>query len=250
MPKVRRVSERRANKAVATVSSAQPATMVLPSLADNPSQMAPQGSPAPVEAPALHDAWCVGSSIVKRAFFSARNRPDGLNLGLTSLGCSLWWQGRGGMRWAEIDRRVAFLLSINNPPKFLIMHCGGNDMGRLSVGDLRFAIIATMRQLACKLPQTRLVWSQILPRPQWQHQGKGKEREVGRKRINSAAGKEVILLGGCYIKYPDIVIDQSALFLPDGVHLSQIGTDIFLNTLSGALRTFITSSDTVYPKQW
>ena len=130
MPKVRRVSERRANKAVATVSSAQPATMVLPSLADNPSQMAPQGSPAPVEAPALHDAWCVGSSIVKRAFFSARNRPDGLNLGLTSLGCSLWWQGRGGMRWAEIDRRVAFLLTMNNPPKFLIMHCGGNDMGR------------------------------------------------------------------------------------------------------------------------
>ena len=54
-----------------------------------------------------------------------------------------------------------------------------------------------------------------------------------------------ILLGGCYIKYPDIVIGQSALFLPDGVHLSQIGTDIFLNTLSGALRTFITSSDTV-----
>ena len=36
----------------------------------------------------------------------------------------------------------------------------------------------------------------------------------------------------------------------DGVQLSQIGTDIFLNTLSGALRTFITSSDTVYPKQW
>ena len=154
------------------------------------------------------------------------------------------------MRWAEIDRRVAFILTMNNPPKFLIMHCGGNDMGRLSVGDLRFAIIATMRQLACKLPQTRLVWSQILPRPQWQQQGKGKEREVGRKRINSAAGKEVILLGGCYIKYPDIVIGQSALFLPDGVHLSQIGTDIFLNTLSGALRTFITSSDTVYPKQW
>ena len=53
MPKVRRVSERRANKAVATVSSAQPATMVLPSLADNPSQMAPQGSPAPVEAPVV-----------------------------------------------------------------------------------------------------------------------------------------------------------------------------------------------------
>ena len=129
------------------------------------------------------------------------------------------------------------------------MQCGGNDMGTLSVGDLRFAIIATMRQLACKLPQTRLVWLQILPRPHWQQQGKCKEREVGRKRINSAAGK-VILLGGCYIKYPDIVIGQPALFLPDGVHLSQIRTVIVLNTLSGALRTFITSSDTVYPKQW
>ena len=46
MPKVRRVSERRAKKAAATVSSAQPATM-----ADNLSQMAPQGTSAPVEAP-------------------------------------------------------------------------------------------------------------------------------------------------------------------------------------------------------
>ena len=47
------------------------------------------------------------------------------------------------------------------------------------------------------------------------------------------------------------LLKQLLAILPEnGVHLSQIGTDIFLNTLSGALRTFITSSDTVYPKQW
>ena len=137
------------------------------------------------------------------------------------------------MRWVEIDRKVTFLLTINNSSKLLVMHCEGNGMGTMSVEDLRFAIVATMRQLAQNLPQTRLVWSQILLRQKWKHQGK--EMEAGRKRIISATGKEVIRLGGYYIKYADIVIDQSALFLSDGVHLSPIGTDMFLYTLSGAL---------------
>ena len=98
------------------------------------------------------------------------------------------------------------------------------------MGVLRFVILATMRQLTQKLPQTRLVWLPILLRPKWKHQGKDKETEAGRKRIDSAAGKEVIRLGGCCIKYPDIVIGLSALFLPDG-------TNIFLTPRAGLCET-------------
>ena len=111
------------------------------------------------------------------------------------------------------------------------MHCGGNDMGTMSVGNLRFAIITTIRQLAQTLSQTRFVWSQILPWPKVKYQGKDTEMEAGRKQINSVAGKGVIRMGGCYIKYPDIVICQSAVFLADGVRLSQIGRYIFSQNL-------------------
>ena len=71
------------------VSSAQPATMVLPSLADNPSQMAPQGSPAPVEAPgnvvlpipSVHDTLGVNVSY--------SNREKIINGQYLDLGCLL-----------------------------------------------------------------------------------------------------------------------------------------------------------------
>ena len=105
MPKVRRVSERRANKAVATVSSAQPATMVLPSLADNPSQMAPQGSPAPVEAPgnvvlpipSVHDTLGVNVSY--------SNREKIINGQYLDLGCLLETQTR------ELNDRAIILVN-------------------------------------------------------------------------------------------------------------------------------------------
>ena len=105
MPKVRRVSERRANKAVATVNSAQPATMVLPSLADNPSQMAPQGSPAPVEAPgnvvlpipSVHDTLGVNVSY--------SNREKIINGQYLDLGCLLETQTR------ELNDRAIILVN-------------------------------------------------------------------------------------------------------------------------------------------
>ena len=84
----------------------------------------------------------------------------------------------------------------------------------------------------------------------WKHQYKDKEIEAGKSGIRSAAWTEVIRLGGCCIKYPDIVIGESTLFLSDGVHLTPIGTSIFLSTLNGSLRNFITTIDAVYPKRW
>ncbi|VDI73212.1 Hypothetical predicted protein [Mytilus galloprovincialis] len=43
------------------------------------------------------NVWIVGSSIVKHAFVTARDRPGGVNLGLGRLNASFWWQGKGGM---------------------------------------------------------------------------------------------------------------------------------------------------------
>ena len=94
MPKVRKVSERRTKKAAAPVSSAQPATMVLPSVADNQSQMAPQCSSALLEAPgnvvlpnpSVHDTLSVN--------ISSSNREQINNGQYLDLGCLLETQMR------------------------------------------------------------------------------------------------------------------------------------------------------------
>ena len=68
--------------------------------------------------------------------------------------------------------------------------------------------------------------------------------ERSRGRINSAAATEAIKLRGAYIKYPDV---KHALLADDGVHLSALGYEMFLNTIQGALETFIDSNTVVYP---
>jgi hypothetical protein len=41
--------------------------------------------------------WIIGSSIIKKALIEARKRPGGIQLVLTRLCMSLWWQGRSEM---------------------------------------------------------------------------------------------------------------------------------------------------------
>ena len=67
-----------------------------------------------------------------------------------------------------------------------------------------------------------------------------------RIRINSAIASFVLENGGHYIKYPDI-LHNSTFLKEDGVHLTDLGNDIFLNNLQGALEMFICSGSYTYP---
>ena len=68
------------------------------------------------------------------------------------------------------------------------------------------------------------------------------------KRLNNSKASEIIKNGGCYMKYPDIKAGNELLFQADGVHLSDIGNDIFLNTICTAMEQFVSSGTQVYPK--
>lgn len=48
-------------------------------------------------------------------------------------------------------------------------------------------------------------------------------------------GKGKMVVIGGYIKYPDIKPNDELLFDRDGVHLSEKGTEIFLNTICAAI---------------
>jgi hypothetical protein len=55
-------------------------------------------------------------------------------------------------------------------------------------------------------------------------------------------------MGGGYIHYPDLKPNTTFL-IPDGVHLTPLGNELFLNTIQGALEVFVTRNEVIsYPR--
>lgn len=62
--------------------------------------------------------------------------------------------------------------------------------------------------------------------------------EKCRRRLNSTVAAFSINKGGYYIHYPDI--KPCRIFLEDGVHLTNLGNEVFLNIIQGAIDAFTT----------
>ena len=82
--------------------------------------------------------WCLGSSIIKQAFAVARCRPGGLDLGLADF--SLWWQGYSGLNLLEVIPKLKLLKRIGENPDVIMLHCGGNNIGRTPLKSIRWLI--------------------------------------------------------------------------------------------------------------
>ena len=88
------------------------------------------------------------------------------------------------------------------------------------------------------LPGCSLIWSSILPRRTYRYSKNDHAMETTRKRINRGVRSYILKHGGYVIKYPDFDDRHPALFSDDGVHLSFIGNDIFINQIQSAFETF------------
>ncbi|CAC5421755.1 unnamed protein product [Mytilus coruscus] len=191
--------------------------------------------------------WIVGSSLVKNAFVQARTRPGGINLGLDQNGVQLWWLGKSGMRLNDLLNRIKLMLRYEEPPTYLVLHIGGNDLGEIKTGVLRNRLKNYLKNVSELLLNTTLVWSQILPRLTWRYSADTEAMDRSRQRINSSLASYIIRQGGHYIRYPDIS-PNSTFICQDGVHLTDIGNYIFLNTIQGALEAFLVYSSHTFPE--
>lgn len=190
----------------------------------------------------------MGSSIIKRAFTHARQATrEGIHLDLARYGVNIWWQGKCGMKWHQVLPTIKFLLTIEEPPHILVIHCGGNDIG--ANPRLRADIKQVLGKIRSLLPETMIVWSQILPRLHWRGEISHKAVDNIRKRVNSSVATYLLQAGwGAYIKYPEIAESNPDLFV-DGVHLSDWGNTFFLHSLQQGLQCFLSSDIRVYPSQ-
>ncbi|XP_060557602.1 uncharacterized protein LOC132718014 isoform X2 [Ruditapes philippinarum] len=79
-----------------------PGTVQENGTSEGPSHVVSPGSCSSVELesgfPVIQfQAWLVGSSLIKGAFHQLCTRPDGINIGLDSVGGSLTWEFLGGI---------------------------------------------------------------------------------------------------------------------------------------------------------
>ncbi|KAK3087278.1 hypothetical protein FSP39_003974 [Pinctada imbricata] len=101
--------------------------------------------------------------------------------------------------WYEVDDvlpKVRTLLRIEDPPAYLMIHCSGNDIaGKINSITLRHEIEADPITLSRMLPNTTLVWSQILPRLKWRDEDDHRAVYKIRRRINSKIATFVMRMG-------------------------------------------------------
>ncbi|XP_062605446.1 uncharacterized protein LOC134267241, partial [Saccostrea cucullata] len=163
------------------------------------------------------DIWIIGSSLISWAFLAA------IELGFTSdLNFDkhkILWQGRRGMRWNGVFKLLKHLLTFIDPPKFLVLHCGANDLGRMKTIELIVAIKRDLKKIQMILPHTKIIWSQMITRIAWKCEGRP-DIEKSRARVNSAIAKHILYHhNGGYIKQSNIHHSPDN-YRPDGVHLS------------------------------
>jgi hypothetical protein len=186
----------------------------------------------------VNEIWIIDSSIIDRAHQHSENRPTGCNLGLDNYNCLVRWVGMPGMKWSNVVSLVHGSINLRGIPK-AVPHCGGNDIGDVPCGAQFHQMKFTITILSRMLPGCSVIWSRILPRRSWWYSNNDRAMEITRKRINRGIRSYILKYGGYVVKYPDFDDRHPGVFLDDGVHLSFIGNNIFLNQLQSAFETFI-----------
>lgn len=150
------------------------------------------------------------------------------------------WQGRGGLKLDKLKRHIRLLMTLDSFPSYIVIHIAGNDIGETRFGFLVYKLKRLISCINLMLPNTMLIWSQILPRLHWRFSNNGTSMERLRRRLNSTIGAHMIKRGGGYIRYPDIKL-SSQFVLPDSVHLTSLGNEIFLKNLQCGLEQIMSN---------
>lgn len=96
----------------------------------------------------------------------------------------------------DVKYSIEKLKMFHDNPDYVILHCGGNNIGRQPGNELRRHIKELLYDgpdcLQALLPNTIFIWSQIIPRRTWRYIPLNLLANIIRKRINSCVGAFII----------------------------------------------------------
>ncbi|XP_066446921.1 uncharacterized protein [Eleutherodactylus coqui] len=173
--------------------------------------------------------WVLGHSYIYWAENRARARPMGAHLG--QMDVCVQWHGIRGLKWTGLLHEV-LQVSRRSPDRVvLVIHAGGNDLGKMKVGEL----LTLMKEDLCRFKKffnkVILVWSDIVARRFWREARDMEAIERARRNVNFKMSRFVQSIGGVAIRHWELEKREIGMFRGDGVHLSDIGTDTFLSGL-------------------
>lgn len=149
------------------------------------------------------------------------------------------WRGVPGLRWLRILPEVVAISKISPGPIILVVHAGGNDLCSTRVPELLSVIRSDMDRFKAFFPDLILVWSEIVPRAVWLGARNPAAIERARRMVNSRVSRWVRSNGGIVVRHRQLEGNNRGLISEDGVHLSDIGHDIFLSGLQDAIEQAI-----------
>lgn len=193
------------------------------------------------------DIWMVGDSLL----FWGEDRADmkGLtNFQLEKDNVRVRWFGIRGMHWAELKSRIQYLIMLKARPFIIVIHLGGNDVVCTKLRTLQKKIENDVQYLFSSYPGILFVWSDILPRLKWKGVQPEEYPAMERKRgcINRTARRVVASSKSGRVVVHNNFDDTAGLFWNDGIHLSEIGSDLLLANLQEALRLFVKTDKVWY----
>lgn len=185
----------------------------------------------------------MGDSLVHWAGVRAseRGRP---NLNLECLNLKIHWHGQRGMVWENLSTQLQWISLHAQAPRLIIIHLAGNDVVGNLMQKMKRIMGRDFKFLFQNFPDTIIVWSDILPRLRWKFAGQDSSLTAlnkKRRRFNYLGRQLVRDQKNGRILHHDITVDCPGLYSADGCHLSDIGYDLFCNSLQGAIECFVTS---------
>lgn len=136
--------------------------------------------------------WILGDSYIRRGEQRARN-TIGTNLGVSA---HVQWFGKGGMCWDGLLQLFNKCLRGRNAPEVLVIHCGGNDLGRVKSVQLLKQMKEDLHYLHQRFPGMKILLSSINQRCHWRYASPGK-MDKARKFVNNVMATFVTCQWNC-----------------------------------------------------
>ncbi|XP_043920971.1 uncharacterized protein LOC122796503 isoform X2 [Protopterus annectens] len=178
----------------------------------------------------------LGHSLIDWAASRAKVHQGGLNLGLDPRSCEVIWKGFPGMTWDQLLSVLSHVISEVGQIHVLIVHLGGNDIGNTPKRKLLSNILRDLTTVQQLIPGLLVVWSSVVPRRFWYGANNPAALEIARRFLNHRVARAAPRLGFAVIDHWDFSGKDPVWFNEDGIHLSDIGLDLFNLNLSRHLQ--------------